>query len=146
MREIKFRAWDGFKMWPSVGFSDSDCGRVIIQESYMVGGGEQWGMYVNASPSKKKETILMQFTGLKDKNGKKIYEGDILRFSVIDIDENTFEAGVEHSAVAFQLGCFVRKVGDIFDHLKLVWVSEEGDVLEDEEIIGNIYENPELIK
>ena len=62
---------------------------------------------------------LMQFTGLKDKNGKEIYEGDIVRQ---DYDNALCE-------VKFISGCFSP-----FKH--------DGQFV----VIGNIYENPELLK
>jgi hypothetical protein len=64
---------------------------------------------------------LMQFTGLKDKNGKEIYEGDILQQGLVS-------GGVTKNVVEWQ----VNKFSD--------------SVLLTSEIIGNIYENPELLK
>lgn len=75
--------------------------------------------------------IYMQFTGLTDKNGKEIYEGDILRISkdlieeVEWIDENNW------------LGAKCPVNG---------WVNHGSIYGEDPEIIGNIYENPNLLK
>lgn len=68
------------------------------------------------------ETTLMQYTGLQDKNGKEIYEGDVLQ------DDKKFA------------GAFVVDWNTMFDHSN--WNSSRGNVFE---IIGNIYENPELI-
>ena len=123
MREIKFRAWDikNNKMIRSVGFSDSDCGRVIHCEAYMVGGGETYSIWSG------KETLyeLMQFTGLFDKNGKEIFEGDILKaesgFGEYSISE------VDYCAL---VGLTKRLVEIGTQHL---------------EIIGNIYSNPDLL-
>lgn len=72
---------------------------------------------------------IEQYTGLKDKNGKEIYEGDILRFPHWDSgwDETAF-------AVKFEGGAF--------------WPFGTGDWEPDEEnveIIGNIHENPGLL-
>lgn len=67
MREIKFRAWhpEEKKMWIDVG--TDGCGGVILDTEYM-----------GLKPLKG-ESILMQYTGLKDKAGKEIYEGDNLK-------------------------------------------------------------------
>ena len=76
---------------------------------------------------------LMQYTGLKDKNNKEIYEGDIL-----------FESfGERYYKVVFENGSVRAEFeGDFEEHsFDLIDV-----VLHRCEIIGNIYENPELIK
>ena len=78
--------------------------------------------------------VLMQYTGLKDKKGKEIYEGDILKL----------ESWVGTQQVAFIEGAFCladkdgNYVGDIH------YIHHAG--IMQSEIIGNIYENPELIK
>ncbi len=133
-REIKFRAWFGKKMipsdtatffvefdgtvWENIGSCESD----YLQEQH---------------PS---ECILMQFTGLKDKNNKDIYEGDIiggekvLHTGYFNGDE-IFEDLV--SEVVFENGCFITKDME----MPLFSLSTT-----DFEVIGNIYENSELIK
>lgn len=80
---------------------------------------------------KKEAFIPMQYTGLKDKNNKEIYEGDII--------ENThvrFEIFWDNSLCAFR--CKRKNSPDVYLHelpiIKKYW------------IIGNIYENPELLK
>lgn len=84
------------------------------------------------------EYELMQFTGLKDKHRKEIYEGDIIKLD----DPNWGYGGMydkEHDGyfyreVALEHGCFCFKNGS-----KLYNVNRQS------EIIGNIYENPELL-
>ena len=63
--------------------------------------------------------VLMQYTGLKDKNGTDIYEGDVIRFKVGDI--------VSYYVVKFENGGF-----------------NHNENLEYIDVVGNIYENPEL--
>lgn len=75
--------------------------------------------------------ILEQCTGLKDKNGKLIYEGDIVE---------THDYTTEHSQIVFDKGCYVLKSKDaaMYEHLS--------NYKEECEIIGNIHENPELLE
>jgi hypothetical protein len=75
----------------------------------------------------------IQFTGLKDKNGKEIYEGDILK-------TETDKPMVVTWSKKFASFCISRE-GWAFQH----WFGEACDP-ENCEVIGNIYENPELIK
>lgn len=74
-----------------------------------------------------KECILLEFTGLKDKNGQDIYEGDIIKINAIDYK------GI--SIVIFQLGTFMENYNN--------WPLRDFNKYEIE-IIGNKYENPEL--
>ena len=75
---------------------------------------------------------LMQFTGLHDKNGKDIYEGDVL-------DDGQDKPVVVDWNVKFASFCLLKK-GWLFPH----WFGESCNP-EDCEVIGNIHENPELI-
>ena len=107
MREIKFRVWDKQKKFMIK--------TVTIQNL----------TYKFAS---NKDHIFLQYTGLKDKNGKEIYEGDI-----VYIDDEAIN-------VVFEEGAF--KVHTKYDG---DWLLSELD-LSNLEVIGNIYENPELLK
>ena len=89
-----------------------------------------------------KDGIIMQYTGLKDKNGKLIYEGDIIQFYndeflqtmkiVWDDDELDFKAiGLKKS-----VECYEK------DFSYLGYIKNEDSL----EVIGNIYENPELLE
>ena len=74
---------------------------------------------------------IEQYTGLKDKNGKEIYEGDIV---TLNGEWEEIEHG-DCSIVTFENGCF--RVGNGYEN-------EAGNYLSDWRIIGNIHENPEL--
>lgn len=84
------------------------------------------------------DVILMQSTGLKDKNGKEIFEGDIL---AVETDDETLNVNVfwdeEHALFMFESKQYNEK-------------EALAELLEDYsypfEIIGNIYENPELLE
>lgn len=76
---------------------------------------------------------LCQYTGLKDKNGKEIYEGDIVRHRGYN--------GIKTSAVVFSNGCFNvgRHQGSSTKETPML-ITANG------EIIGNIHDNPEMMK
>lgn len=130
MREIKFRAWNK-KL------------KEMLPHGRFLPLSFNWGnstFEINCS----RDYILMQYTGLKDKNGKEIYEEDILKgingpvFLVMWSQE---DATWERVIIA----------GDFFNgpwqgiHLPLASMSDEIDPEEDFEIIGNIHENLELL-
>jgi uncharacterized phage protein (TIGR01671 family) len=131
MREIKFRAIykpdgetkDGYLMFHQIVEQDTS-----VTFAYKYGIEKEEIIYDFEVPFLDNDWLLMQYTGLKDKNGKEIYEGDVLRDVnyykpvVVEYDENGF------------------------------WCKEEDDevhgwimpCIENREIIGNLYENPEL--
>jgi uncharacterized phage protein (TIGR01671 family) len=122
-REIKFRAWDKER-------------KQIFPVSLM--DFSQWwvdcGLNGERNSFRNEETdrhILMQYTGLKDRNGKEIYEGDILS------NGSHIDWIVKYRDAAFQ----VEHVGQITNDS---WHLERG-MAESREVIGNIYENPELL-
>lgn len=147
MRTIKFRAWDSDKkqMIDSVGFTDSDTGRLWQREVAMVDD------YKNLNST---NWIPMQFTGLLDKNGKEIYEGDILLVPdedvvpVTDEGQGPIEPCDHIVPVEFRNGEFGFEVpktddGETGWHSFSMW-NEYTDI-KDIQVIGNIYENPELL-
>lgn len=79
-----------------------------------------------------KSNVVMQYTGLKDKNGKEIYEGDILDYGKIGKYKVVF------SKASFKIQMLDNLNGNLH-LLEDCWFDET-------EAIGNIYENPELLK
>lgn len=91
------------------------------------------------------EVLVMQFTGLKDKNGKEIYEGDILCV-LEDVVADTIDGYNRYE----QEGDFMEVVFDEYGRWSIKGNSMVigellHDMLSDAEIIGNIYENPDFI-
>jgi uncharacterized phage protein (TIGR01671 family) len=87
-----------------------------------------------------KHVALMQYTGLKDKNGKEIYEGDIVRVQV----RNTFDSFEPHIGFLKWNGAWAGfEVHVKSSRVKDLEINAPDDPLE---IIGNIYETPNLLK
>ena len=79
-----------------------------------------------------------QYTGLKDKNGKKIFEGDILY-------QGAKMLGVV--CISARYGISIQKKSSTWSLINFVLDSDfDTSVLSDVEVVGNIYDNPELIK
>jgi len=79
---------------------------------------------------------LMQYTGLKDRNGAKIFEGDIVKAWMYDDEFHILK-------IYFEDGAFLIDFQDSDSDLTTIgWFIENGGNVE---IIGNIYENPELL-
>ncbi len=91
---------------------------------------------------------LMQFTGLKDKNGKEIYEGDILKVIYTYDDEESIHHViwglriVNNYQVNYPAFCLSPNLGEEVNCFSLLFDSGEYLV----EVIGNIHENPELLE
>jgi len=127
MREIKFRAWDIKRKLMTVFnlteiYADC-CGNVgFLKNAPHQHENDSW-----------KDFELMQYTSLKDKNEKEIYEGDVLRSKV----------GYLY-VVDFQYGSF----GAYWTKEKNIWHSCSSRSFEEKEfeIVGNIFENPKLLK
>lgn len=86
-----------------------------------------------------KEFKLMQFTGLKDKNDKEIFEGDIVKYK---IGWNTFTEEVAYDKNFAGFGVMDAYADAIFSFGKLAEVIDLNSL----EAVGNIYENPELLE
>jgi uncharacterized phage protein (TIGR01671 family) len=126
MREIKFRAWDGEKM-RFVCRIDFDNPTFDLQLRCPTDSAPQhWTL------SKIADTPLMQFTGLKDKHGNPIYEGDIIK-----------QRGMKNTFVEYDKCKWVLRN----DEERIEWRQDLATKISRHlEIIGNIHSNPELLK
>ena len=99
--------------------------------------------YVNYETlfSSKDEFELMQFTGLHDRNGKAIYEGDIVKFS----DGQYVDSGYTYEIV-FHEGSVRCKSENKYFYDHRAFDKDGWDKFYSPEIIGNIHENPELLE
>jgi uncharacterized phage protein (TIGR01671 family) len=133
MRPIKFRAWDKNEnvMFQVGGFANLDYD-LENQFNYVTISQESENRPEESTP-RTKGIELMQFTGLLDKNGREIYEGDILQVQ----SGNTFGS----ADVRFENGSFCMKT--VTNYIFWMHYLEDDAVIE---IIGNVYENPELLK
>ncbi len=130
-REIKFRAWDkeNKKMDAVLIFMVAENKTYPHSRGYIHNcqDWEEHGLLTNP--------VIMQYTGLKDKNGKEIYEGDVLHMQIKSTVNNN-NIIVE---IYFQNGVFWFK-GKFYSDCNWHFYNAR-----DREVIGNIYENPELI-
>lgn len=130
---VKLRAWH--KTWEEMGkvkrirFDDEGNITTVLVK------GQAFGSNVHLE-----EIELMQSTGLKDKSGKEIFEGDVI---AIEVDDT----GTPINARVFQnskIGVLMFHVFEDNEDVPMVELLEDNSVAF--EIIGNIYENPELLE
>lgn len=124
MREIKFRAWD------DAAKEMIECTGCWFEEE---GNYHEKDLAKVAAPK-----VLMQFTGLKDKNGKEIWEGDVVRWEWHRMKKKP----VYGPACEVTFGTLYESDGEN----RTGWIALDSFVTSDCEVIGNIYENPELLK
>ena len=128
MRNIKFRAWDTenkeMLKVQELDFEDTFYGgRLSIRV-------DKYNDYFDME-----DMILMQYTGLKDKNGKEIYEGDIVQAVFADKEEPEIKSVVVYVEAA---ACYMV-IANNGDEWELGYLNEI-------EKIGNKWDNPELLE
>jgi len=116
MREIKFRAWDSEN---EIMFTEEKMVLECLAQRVLFPLSYQFFQF-------------MQYTGLKDKNGKEIYEGDVISMR-----------GQEPCPVVWELGQFILRLQNQIDDYYIHAVLNPNNCAK---VIGNIYENPELLK
>lgn len=143
VREIKFRCYQGHgsneKGWKGLKYT-----RKMIQWEELSYKTSMYDFLKILSHDKSLDRIIMQYTGLKDKNGKEIYEGDILENPNYPKDEwERCEVKWHGEFARFGLDFYSPYGGEGYtgreQHIDR-FVSEVGCY-----VIGNIYENPELL-
>ncbi|MED3650627.1 YopX family protein [Heyndrickxia sporothermodurans] len=137
MREIKFRMFIKSlnEMIDNDGVKGA-CGGLLKAARMATGIEGKGGLYL---PTDDEDIIFLQYTGLTDKNGKEIYEGDVLLFNN---DYPNAQKMDWKCVVKYRKGSFVCEYpkDGVYNHFdswnvpKVTW-----------EVIGNIYENPSLL-
>lgn len=149
MREIKFRAYVKSKYnamcrVESINFCSDNKYDVIIKTADLFKSPAVALEYLAGQSIGNTEIKLMQYTGLKDKNGVEIYEGDIIK--------QTFESPDYWDGRDVDIDTYIGRV--IFDEGELAYkVVDKNNklihylhIFDNCKVIGNIYENPELLK
>nr|DAN93707.1 MAG TPA: YopX protein [Caudoviricetes sp.] len=131
---LKFRAWH------------NELGRMMLVKTMFFFANELEELELNDSimndniPVYPDEIKLMQSTGLHDKNGKEIFEGDIIRYNIDVVDIK------KHPTLGFYTVLDGRE-GFFGDGMSIDDFEEDAkEFSKTAEIIGNIYENPELLE
>ena len=132
----RFRAWDttNKEMFKDT-FAITESGQVVVVEQESVASLPDY-VFVE-------HLVIMQSTGLKDKNGKEIFEGDIVKRYKSPFHKAKWEYQIEtvlKEKASLLLG---REFGKNFGTIPFDSPFAKSDLLE---VIGNIYENPELLE
>lgn len=151
MREIKFRAFhkEQKRMFPVLSFDEYE---IIEADSDIIETGEDAIGRCRINSYDADKCILMQFAGLKDKNGKEIYEGDMIRGHLVyDWDKNDIGIVKQGIFKADSSGDEYTPVSCLGFYYEIVKSKNPnsyngGFPGNDIEVLGNIHENQELLE
>lgn len=138
-RQIKFRIWSN----DANKFIPSDLDRFFVTMDGKIALVDDFGDTPSLKIFKESYGVIQQYTGLKDKNGVEIYEGDILPFRKKLLDSNINYKWYKYNGVVTcndKLACYELRYNNENSIEGLSYWA--GSV----EVIGNIHENPELLK
>jgi uncharacterized phage protein (TIGR01671 family) len=142
MRTIKFRAWvvnvvHNTMFYPEKIGLNSACAHSLWHKVGFI--TDMPDKYENQIEQWQKDIVWLQFTGLTDKNSKEIYEGDVITYKR-SIGNWTGQYMTTTHTIVFskEVFAFVMEYGSQYIKLRKHWGYEY-------EVIGNIYENPELL-
>lgn len=128
MREIKFRAWDRFAkemvFAKTIDFGTNGAECAVDNDGINGELGSEW--------------LLEQFTGLHDKKGKEIYEGDIVKLHVVVLSPDDKIGYIEYRPEFGYCINFGKSIAR-----QEYWAANDKHTIE---VIGNIHENPELLE
>lgn len=144
MREILFRGQTR-KFGEKVNIAGEKLPGNWVYGGIFMGTGDHSIIYGGEMKEEIKKNVVYsdtvgQFTGLKDKNGKKIFEGDVVRYSMREIGgKDSFATNpVIFAEGGFAVGCY------FLNHW--LWDGLDGNIrIDGIEVIGNIHDNPELL-
>ena len=127
-RTLKFKSWDKTnKKWALDGL-----------EFHAIGETALFNLLDQYSVENFADLEIVQFTGMKDRKGKPVYEGDIVCGSI----EPPYETNAHVGEIHFAAGAFIIDgVGTMYDQV----LSISPDILDGWEIIGNIFEYKHLL-
>ena len=128
MKTVKFRIWNGMEMVYDI--TSGKFGTFYVNPEKGNGLNPEDTASLTVNTTKYHEgTLLMQYSGIDDKNGKEIYEGDIFKLGA---EKEVFEVRFEHGC--FMAFCNGKQYG-LIGELQICFI----------DIIGNIYQNAELL-
>jgi uncharacterized phage protein (TIGR01671 family) len=152
MRELKFRVWNkatkswlnetaGTHCWSeySINIFTGEIVEFVTGDNKFFSRADEPSFYFDKTVVVKESPyVIQQYTGIKDKNGKEIYEGDLINYTCV-AGEGDYQKEINQE-VFFEDGMF------LFDRNALFSMGDSNFLKQSIEVVGNIFENPELLK